>query len=342
MLFANCFLFFAVCSLFIAVSARPQSGSPVSVASRVDKATITIGDTVRYTVRLSRDEKVQVRWPSLGANLGVFEIRDYDKGEPRKENSRMVEEIAYTISTFDTGRFVIPPLAIEYLAPPDTAWHTLHSESLEIYVKSILPSEAGDIRGLKAPWELPRDWRRIILYVAIGIAVVLFAVAGYLWWRKRQGKSLLPQRLEPSRPAHELALEELRQLRASDLLARGEIKLFYSLLSEIMRRYFEGRYRLPALEMTTAELEGELPQVESNAQACDQMRAVLEICDLAKFAKFVPAMEEAERMLDQAEAFVQATKPAPALAANQNGEARKANVEPAGSSPKIAEEANHV
>jgi hypothetical protein len=297
----------------------PQSASPVSVESRVDKAEITIGDTVRYSVRLSRDPKAQVRWPSLGANLGVFEIRDYDKPDPHKEKDRVLEEISYTISTFDTGRFVIPPLAIDYRVPPDTAWQMLHTESLQIHVRSILPSEAGDIRDVKAPWELPRDWRRIILYTAIGVAVVLLAIAGYLWWRKRQGKSILPQRVEPPRPAHELALEELRQLRGSDLLERGEIKLFYSLLSEIMRRYFEGRYPIMALEMTTAELNRELRNVEPNSNACADMQELLEICDLAKFAKFLPAAGDAGRLPDLAESFVETTKPRALVEDKQNG-----------------------
>jgi hypothetical protein len=324
-----CLLLLAFCLSPLIPPAWPQSGSPVSIESRVDKAVITIGDTVRYALRLSRDQNAQVRWPSLGANLGVFEIRDYDKPDPRKEKGRVIEEISYTISTFDTGRFVIPPLAIEYLVPPDTAWQRLYTENLQIYVRSILPSEAGDIRDVKAPWELPRDWRRILLYSALGIAVVLLVITGYLWWRKRQGKTLLPQREEPARPAHELALEELRQLRTSDLLERGEIILFYSLLSEIMRRYFEGRYDFMALEMTTAELNRELRRVEPDSGACADMQELLEVCDLVKFAKLIPAADAAGRLLDLAVAFVEATKPRLLVEDKQNGTIATASAEPA-------------
>jgi len=302
-----------------APQARAQTGASVTVDSRVDKAEITIGDTVRYTLRLSREARAQVRWPSLGANLGAFEIRNYHKPEPRTENNRILEEISYTISTFDTGRFVIPPLVIEYLMPPDTAWQALHTESLEIHVRSLLSSEAGDIREVKSPWELPRDWRRVVLIATLVGVLIVLAALGYVWWRKRQGKGLLPQRIEPQRPPHEMALEELAQLRTSDLLARGEIKLFYSLLSEILRRYFEGRYGLAALEMTTMELDRELRQVEPAPQACDEMRDLLEMCDLVKFAKFIPAHEEAALGLERATAFVESTKPVTLEASAQNG-----------------------
>src|SRR5574342_9528 len=81
---AFCFLLFAFC-LF-------AQQSPVAVDSKVNKNRITIGDTVRYTVQLSRDEKAQVRWPKLGANLGMFEIRDYHQPEPRESKGRISEE----------------------------------------------------------------------------------------------------------------------------------------------------------------------------------------------------------------------------------------------------------
>jgi hypothetical protein len=292
----------------VSVLAQQPTESPVAVESRVDKSNITIGDTVRYAVKLARDKNVQVRWPALGANLGAFEIRDYHKPDPRQTKGRVVEEIAYTISTFDTGRFVIPPLAIEYQAPPDSAWHQLQTEKLEIYVASTLPSEAGDIRDIKSPWELPRDWKLIIRIALIASGVLLLAGVGFYYWRKRQGKGILPERQEPPRPAHEVALEALRQLRDSDLLATGQTKAFYIELSEIVRRYIEGRYFVPALELTTGELMDGLQEVALEADARNMLGDLLETSDLVKFAKYLPAKDEHERALQLAENFVESTK----------------------------------
>ncbi|MDZ7292434.1 MAG: hypothetical protein ONB44_22135 [candidate division KSB1 bacterium] len=282
--------------------------SPVSVESRIDKSTITIGDTVRYTVRLTRDEKTQVRWPALGANLGMFEIRDYNKPEPRKSKGRIIEEIAYTISTFDTGRFEIPPIVVDYQVPPDTAWHSLQTEKLEIYVASMRPSQAGDIRDIKMPWELPRDWKLIIRIALIVFGILLLAAIGFYLWRRRKGKGLLPVRKEPERPAHEVALEALRKLRESDLLATGKIKQFYVELSEIVRRYIEGRYLVPALELTTSELMENLQQAGLAPDSREMLSELLEISDLVKFAKYEPSVEEHERAMQLAESFIEATK----------------------------------
>ena len=314
--------------------------SPVSVESRLDKSSITIGDTVRYTIRLARDANVKVNWPALGANLGAFEIRDYDKPDPRKINGRLVEEISYTISTFDTGRFEIPPLALAYQAPPDTMWKNLQTEKLEIYVASMQPSQDGDIRDIKSPWELPRDWKLILRLAAIGAVILLLAGIGFYYWRKRQGKSLLPERKEPERPAHEIALEALQKLRESDLLANGRIKAFYVELTEIVRRYIEGRYFVPALELTTGELMRNLQPVaiESNAKA--MLQELLDSGDLVKFAKYEPAVEEHERTLQLAEAFVDTTKfviVAPAESANDKSSNGKIpNAEPVAKTAEVA------
>jgi len=297
----------ALCAMLSALSLRAQE-SPVAVESRIDKSSITIGDTVRYMVRLTHDESVQVQWPSLGANLGAFEIRDYAKPDPRKVKGRMVEEVSYTISTFDTGRFEIPPLTISYQTPPDTARFALQTDKLEIYVASMRPSQDGDIRDIKSPWELPRDWKLIAL-IAGGVALLLLlAGLGYYFWRKRQGKSLLPEKKEPLRPAHEIALEALQKLRESDLLATGQIKVYYVELTEIVRRYIEGRYFVLALELTTGELMDNLKTVAIETEAKAMLQDLLERSDLVKFAKYQPAADEYERAFQLAESFVETTK----------------------------------
>jgi hypothetical protein len=301
-------LVLAVCFFLFAVCLFAQQESPVAVESRIDKSAITIGDTVRYTVRLTRDENVKVNWPALGANLGMFEIRDYEKPDPRRVKGRVLEEISYTISTFDTGRFEIPPLAIEYQNPPDTSWHPLQTEKLEIYVASMRPSQDGDIRDIKAPWELPRDWKLFIGIAAAVAAIGMLAGIGFYYWRKRQGKGLLPERKEPERPAHEVALEALRKLRESDLLATGQIKAYYVELTEIVRRYIEERYFVPALELTTGELMNNLQTVSLENSARETLQDLLESSDLVKFAKYEPAPDEPQRAFQLAEAFVETTK----------------------------------
>lgn len=66
---------------------------PVTVASRVDKSLITIGDLIRYTVTVTHMKGVNVRTPGTGANLGGFEIRDYKVLDPKEQKGSSFRSI---------------------------------------------------------------------------------------------------------------------------------------------------------------------------------------------------------------------------------------------------------
>src|SRR5690606_7643206 len=133
------------------------------------------------------------------------------------------------------------------------------------------------------------DWRSILLKVGGGVALIAAAVAA--WWyvrRRRQGKSILPERQAPPRPAHEIALEELKALVASDWLATGKHKAWHSELADIIRRYIQGRYGIDAPEMTSRQLLGALDKYGLEKKWLPGLKELLSICDMAKFAKYVP------------------------------------------------------
>jgi len=298
-------------------SGKPYSGKPfsgkgkVSIESSVDRSRITIGDLITYTVKITRDPDVKVELPGLAANLGQFEIRDYKVHEPRKEKGKIIDQFDYIISTFDIGEFEIPPLSIFYTLPGDTIRQELKTQAIKIVVESLKPSEEGDIRDIKDPLELPRDWGPIIWAAAISLGVLAAGFGVFYYLRRRARRVLAPEKVEPPRPPHEVAYEALEQLRQSDLLARGEIKLFYIHISEIIRRYVEGRYGIDAMEMTTTELLERLRQDTMPEEHVLLVQEFLEACDLVKFAKYIPTEEENERALSLAFEIVDRTKPMP-------------------------------
>ena len=296
-----------ILALFAPTLAWAQE-APLTVTSAVDKSRITIGDLIEYTVTVAHQKGVKVEMPGLGANLGGFEIRDYRVDEPRREGDRTISVYRYTISTFLTGDFEIPPLTVRYTVPGSNQPGSLATEKIKIRVESLKPSEAGDIRDIKPPVDIPLDWKRIALWAGAGVGLLAFATACFLWYRRRQqGKGILPVRQEPTRPAHDIALEALARLAASDLLARGEVKAFYIEVSEIVRRYVEGRYGFVALEMTTGELLEALHRAGVGGEIYDVFRSFLDRCDLVKFAKYEPPAESHPEIVGLARQIVEQT-----------------------------------
>ncbi len=300
--------FLAFTIIFMPSFAVAQKSS-ISIDSKVDKSTITIGDLVTYSIIVTHAAEVQVELPELGANLGAFEIRDYTVHEPVSQNTKSIAQFDYIVSTFEVGEFEIPPLSFSYSFPPDSTKHELKTRKLKILVESLKPSEEGDIRGIKGPLVLPRNYRKWIIWGSIGFASLVLACAlFYIWRRKRTGKGLLPEKIVPPRPAHEIALEELTAIKESSLLQEGKVKEYYVQISEVIRRYVEGRYFIIAMELTTFELIENLQRSEISAEEIEMFHEFLITCDLVKFAKYKPTSAKNSANLDEAFEIVERTK----------------------------------
>ncbi len=295
--------------LFLILATAWANSGKIAIQSTVDKSKITIGDVIAYTVTVTHAPNVRVKLPQLAENLGQFEIRDYHVFDPEKQNGVIVNRVRYKISTFEVGKFQIPPIAVQYSIPPDTVWHTLKSEAIKIEVESLAPSAEGDIKDIKPPVELPFDWKPLVRDGLAGLLILLLLGLGvYFWWRKKSGKPLLPQKAEPPRPPHEIALEALETLSKSGLLEKNQVKAYYSEISDIIRRYVAGRFGIDALDLTSTELLDELRQVALDDSVFEKISDLTDLADLVKFAKYRPTDEENARVLALAFDFVNETK----------------------------------
>ena len=144
----------------------------ITVNSTVDQDRILIGDVITYSVIVERDADVDVLMPALAQNLGMFEIRDYEVLEPQKIDDKIVEQTNYLISTFDTGDYVIPELEINYRVQGDSTWQVIKTQAIDVYVESLNPDEAGDIRDIKPPLTPPRDYRRVVLMGILALLII--------------------------------------------------------------------------------------------------------------------------------------------------------------------------
>jgi hypothetical protein len=295
---------------FVTLELRAQTEkSVISVQSTVDKSTITIGDRITYTLMVEADPQVKIEKLPYGANLGFFEVKDYKTYEPQKtKEGRIIIKSEYIITTFTTGDYVIPPLPIIYFDPLGKR-EQINSESIFIKVKSVgaTASDKDDIRPLKPPIDIPgqKTW----LYVLIGLLV--FALAGgYGYFRlKTKGIKLKEIPEELKKPAWEVALNELEQLRNSPLVKKGKIKEYYITLSEIIRKYLERRYEILALDRTSEEIKQEMKRRKIESEVYNLINQFLQSCDLVKFAKYIPSLEEIEKNWEEGYNIIVLSKP---------------------------------
>ena len=293
--------------LFLINPLIAQEGQ-ISISSAVDRDVITIGDLIHYKVSVTHDKGIKVEYPGLAVNLGVFEIRDYKIFKPEGIDKKIINKVEYIITTFDTGNYIIPPVTVSYFSS-DSVKMELKTDIIKIRVNSVKPSEAKDIKDIKTPMEIKLDYRRYIYYGLAGLGAALLAFIVIFYFRKRKrGENIIPKRRKPIKPAHIEALEELEKLKNSNLLSDGRVKEFYIIISEIIRRYIENRYFIYALEMTTNQVCDSLYNIDVGKENMELIYEFLSLCDLVKFAKYVPEESESKKIVEQAFDIINKTK----------------------------------
>jgi hypothetical protein len=136
--------------------------------------------------------------------------------------------------------------------------------------------------------------------------------------RRRRGDEAPPRP-----PAHVVALDALDALRARHLPEDGAFKEYYSALTDIVRTYLEGRYRVRAPEMTTEEFL--VASSRDGRLSVGHRRLLGEFLsesDLVKFARHLPSLGDSDRAYGAARRFVDETAERPAAVAEKGDAAR--------------------
>lgn len=299
----------------------------VSIEAAVEPSTITIGDPMVYTITLSSPEGIEVLVPEFGESLDDFFVRDFHKEKPRKEGDRYLYRISYILTLFQTGTFTIPAAEIAYTAG-DGETGTLSTDAIEIIVEPVAPEDAEDIVEIKPPLEIPVNYRSILITATALLAAIALIVGALLAMRRWSRSRTVTMPAAPPRPADEVALEALAELERAGLLVLGESKAFYTTLSEILRRYVEGRYCIPAVEETTTEIGASLEAAGVDASHRLDIRRILEESDLVKFAKYTPPEMRGADAIKAVRRLVEVTRVSARGVLEQTAAESRADVEP--------------
>lgn len=293
----------------IGAGARAAAQEAPFMRTRLDTAVVHLGDRLHLTVEVTHGADERVLWPD-SLTLEPFEVLEATIGEPVTSGERITSSLTLTLTAFELGTLELP--SFDVLVESEER-HVLATDGWTVTVESVGLDEGGDIRDVKGPLSISRNWW--LLWPWVAGALVLAGLA--LWWYRRHQRRERPEAPAPRvprRPPHEIALEALARLDQERLLDRGEIKAFHIRISEILRVYLEGRFGIDAMELVTDEVVDELVRTGLDAAVVEAMRAFLEACDLVKFAKHSPAPAASREMLPTARRLVESTRPVPAPA----------------------------
>ena len=301
--------------LFLFLLNAALFGQDIRVKASTDTTSYKVGDYINYTLRIEYDKNIGIISPLIKDSLKVADIIKLDTAVTKEENGRMVTIIKAVLSKYDSAVVNIPPIAIKYrtlkspgekLSANDTTLKTILSYPVTVLVHTIQVNPQAEIKDVKDPVKVPLPWLLILLWFVIASAVLGTALLLWLWFKKnKEKKVVVPPKI--ILPAHVEALNALNELEKKQLWQKGMVKEYHSEITEIIRAYFERKFDLRALELTTTEVNLQLKQKSGTANIIDITNDFLNNADLVKFAKFKPENSVNEEMMKQALEIVNRT-----------------------------------
>lgn len=270
-----------------------------------------IGEQITYTLAVDADPELDFLLPLIQDSLNSqLEVIGQLSADTLREGGRTVVEHSYRVTGFESGTQIIPAQEVAY------RWEgrvdTAKSMPLIIHVFDPEVDTTQEIKPIKPPINTPLTFREVLPWAAIGLGGALIT-ASLIWLviryvKRRNHPEILTQK--PLEPAHVIAFRELDRLKEEKLWARGEVKQYYTRLTEITRKYIERQYGIPAMESTTEEILGAFRRSNAEDQLLDEiLKELLELADLVKFAREDPLPVDNQTNLNNAYIFVQKTYP---------------------------------
>lgn len=287
---------------------------PSVIVPQQERDSILIADQLFYGFDLEQvEEGTQFAFPqvedTLMTNIRVVKPWQMDtvkisktkKGQPRKMDLRG----GLTITSFDEGIYYLPPLAVQRLSK-DGVLDTLVFEPQRVEIKTMPVDTATfvphDIKGLI---KYPVTFAEVAPWVACGLGLIGLIALG-VWLIIRYRRTHNPEYVKKD-PAHIIALRKLDKYRGNKMWAPEKQKMFYSGITDTLREYIAARYGIGAMEMTTAEIFNDMKNTDAPKDLLEELKALFEVADFVKFAKFTASEDDNVKALPTAVRFVTST-----------------------------------
>ena len=255
------------------------------VITSIDTLKNKIGAEFKLSIKTTVDTSAKVIFPNL-KNIGALEVIHSYPIDTVKLDSKYELIKKYGLTQFDSGRYVIPSIKIFINSKPFV------TDSLLVEVANVqvdtLKQKMFDIKDIAAAENPMGDWWKYLLIIAL-----IIGIGAFIYWfiKKRQEKKL---QAEIIKTPIEKATTLLDTLEKKELWQKGEVKAYYSELTDIARNYIEEAIEIPAMESTTSELIQGLKaasvkkKMTLSQEIIENLERVLKQADLVKFAKSKP------------------------------------------------------
>ncbi|MDR0412462.1 MAG: hypothetical protein LBH61_01470 [Dysgonamonadaceae bacterium] len=298
------------CSLFLLIPAIvPAWAQPPVIVASLDSAQIMIGEQTRLHLEIAaaKDCPLQLPWvtDTLMQGIEVLDISQPDTSDIG--NNRVQIKYDYLITSFDSAAYLLPPFRL--IAGADTFYSNEPALKVSTLPVDTQSGEYYDIKDIMRPPLVLADYVYVLYYILAGCLLLLLVL--YIILRKKEQQPVFSfQKEEKTKlPPHVRALQALDGIKTQKLWQQGKEKEYHSLVSDTLRKYIEERFQVYAPEMTSGETLQKMRGISDADFVYDNLKQLLLLADLVKFAKYRPVPEENELSIRNAYLFVDSTIP---------------------------------
>ncbi|MFT3681765.1 MAG: hypothetical protein QM791_15950 [Ferruginibacter sp.] len=288
--------------LFLLTGSSKLFSQDATIRATIDRNTILIGEQLKLNVDISFGAgKYSTGIIDLPDSLEHFEVVEKSKTDETLSGSQLTGfSQSFTLTSFDSGKWVLPPVKINLLAPGNTVPVTLYADSFPVtvaYSASDTSSQLRDIkpiRGVEVKFPL---WYWIAAGVIL-LALIIFIIWFYRHWRKNRSKpanTVFKSKLPP----FEEAVQALEALNKEEPVTLEEQKVFYVKLTDVFRRYLSRRDNVLYFNATSGDLLVLLNEKGIKKEILSGAASALRVADAVKFAKYTAAVGECKESLQQ-------------------------------------------
>ena len=255
------------------------------VETSIDTTKNKIGAEFKLTLKTTVNSNSKVVFPKL-KKIGALEVIQSYPIDTVKKNDTYELIKKYGLTQFDSGKYVIPSVQILIDKKPYL------SDSIKVEVANVkvdtLQQKMYDIKDISTVDNGIGDWWKYVLALIIILGIGAFVY----WYVKKHQKKKIEE--EVYKTPIEKATSLLNNLEQKELVQKGEIKEYYSELTDIARNYIEEAIHIPAMESTTSELIEAIRTASTKKkmaltpETVENLERVLRQADLVKFAKSKP------------------------------------------------------
>lgn len=310
-------------SILIGNLLLPVSAKADVAKAELDSAWVVIGMPCNVHLEVTVPEGAIVQWPDLGRDgIVATDFEDVQKKytleygpdldlkiDTVKLDGGMIT-LRQNVQVFalDSAAMVIAPFRF-VVNEKDTLSTQMLALKCEQPFEIQDPQSLADLKDIIAPEFVLWDYIWWLGWVFLAVAVAFAGWFGYQFYLKHRKETPVVEVPEVKLPAHVSALQALEALGEKKLWQEGKFKQFHTELTDILRRYIEDRYHVLAMESTTDEILEELLELTmSQKSSYNNLKEVLQMADLVKFAKYEPLPDENQMVFMNSRLFVEQTK----------------------------------